>query len=320
MKNLLKVALVTKRHQELLDSFCEAVGVAGAVIDLEGNLLIGSRWQRICTDYHRKHPETGALCVESDTLLARQLLEGQEYALYKCRNGLLDAASPIVVNGEHMANAFIGQFLIQPPDREEFRAKAKRYGFPVRDYLRALDAVPVLDEERVPHMVQFIRQFAVMIAESYHERQQQLEYEQQIRRQAQAILDLSTPVIKIWDGIVAAPLIGTMDADRAIRFMERFLGAIVETSSPMSLLDITGVPDVDTQSAQYILDTVNAARMLGAEVILTGVRPAIAQTLVQLGIDLKGIRTSSTLAGGLRLALDMKKQSPESAGGEGGRA
>lgn len=313
MNDLMQVALVTRRHQDLLDSFCEAVGVAGAVIDLEGTVLIGSRWQRICTDYHRRHPDTCALCVESDTVLTRQLLKGSEYALYECRNGLLDAAAPVIVNGEHLANAFIGQFTTRPPDREAFRARAEKYGFPVEEYLAALDDVPILDEQRLPYMVNFIKGFAVMVAESYHERQQQMEYEHQIRRQAQAILDLSTPVIKVWEGIVAAPLIGTIDGERAQRFMERFLGTIVATSSCMSLLDITGVPEVDTQSAQCILDTVNAARMLGADVILTGVSPPIAQTLVHLGIDLKGMRTSSTLAGGLRLALEMSGQLPASA-------
>ena len=132
--------------------------------------------------------------------------------------------------------------------------------------------------------------------------------EQQLREQAQAILDLSTPVIQVWEGIVAAPLIGTLDEQRALQFMERFLSAIVETSSPIAILDITGVPEVDTHSAQHIIDAVSGARLLGADVILTGVSPAIAQTLVHLGIGLHDIKTCSNFAAGLRLAISTQTQ------------
>lgn len=318
MNKLLMDSLVTEQHQAIMDSFCEAVGIAGAIIDLDGNVLIGSRWQPICTQYFRVNPETCAMCEESDTIIAGRLLEGKEYALYECNNGLLDAAAPIVVAGEHIANAFVGQFLTRPPDVEEFRRRAKQYDFPEKEFLAALDRVPIMDEARLPHIVNFLKGYAVLVAESYHKRQQQIEYERRLHEQTLAILELSTPVIKIWEGILVAPLIGTMDAERSMLFMERFLSTIVETSSPMALLDITGVPEVDTQSAQYILDAVNAARMLGAEVILTGVSPAIAQTLVHLGIELKGIQTRNTLAAGLRLAMVEQGISLMEAPGTGG--
>ena len=124
-----------------------------------------------------------------------------------------------------------------------------------------------------------------------------------ISRQAQEILEVSTPVIQLWDGVIAAPLIGTLDSQRTAQFMERLLHRIVETNSPVALIDITGVPTIDTQTAQHLVETVTAVRLLGAQVILTGVRPALAQTLVHLGIDLSHIVTRSSLAGGLRVAL-----------------
>jgi PAS domain S-box-containing protein len=134
---------------------------------------------------------------------------------------------------------------------------------------------------------------------------EQKQTEETIKRQAQEILDVSTPVVQVWDGVVAAPLIGTLDSQRTEQFMERLLQRIVETNSPVALVDITGVPTIDTQTAQHLIETITAVRMLGAQVVLTGVRPALAQTLVHLGIDLSHIVTRSSLSAGLRIALDL---------------
>ena len=128
--------------------------------------------------------------------------------------------------------------------------------------------------------------------------------DQRIRQQSQEILELSTPVIQIWDGIVAVPLIGNLDSQRTQLFMERLLERIVETNSPMALVDIQGVPTIDTQTAQHLIETITAVRLLGAQVILTGVRPVIAQTLVHLGVDLSGITTRASMAAGLKVAME----------------
>ena len=125
-----------------------------------------------------------------------------------------------------------------------------------------------------------------------------------IQRQAQEILEISTPVMQVWEGVLVAPLIGTLDSQRTQQFMERLLERIVQTNSPVTLVDITGVPTIDTQTAQHLIDTISAVRLLGAQVILTGVRPAIAQTLVHLGVNLSDITTRSSLAAGLQVALD----------------
>jgi len=131
------------------------------------------------------------------------------------------------------------------------------------------------------------------------------EAEERIHQQAKEIMELSTPVMQVWQGVVVAPLIGSLDSQRTQQFMERLLTRIVETNSPLALVDIMGVPTIDTQTAQHLIETISAVRLLGAQVVLTGVRPAIAQTLVHLGIDLSGILTRSSLAAGLRVALDM---------------
>ena len=128
--------------------------------------------------------------------------------------------------------------------------------------------------------------------------------EEKIKRQAQEIMEMATiPIVQVWEGVVLVPLIGILDSERTQQLMERLLQRIAETASPVALLDITGVPTIDTQTAQHLIETISAVRLLGADVILTGVRPTIAQTLVHLGIDLSHIVTRSSLAAGLRLAL-----------------
>src|SRR4051812_21496572 len=124
-----------------------------------------------------------------------------------------------------------------------------------------------------------------------------------IRRQQQELLELSTPVIKLWDGVLAVPMIGTLDSARTQLVMETLLERIVETGSHLAIIDITGVPTVDTLVAQHLLKTVSAIRLMGAECIISGIRPQIAQTIVHLGIDLQGIATKSNLADALALAL-----------------
>ena len=130
--------------------------------------------------------------------------------------------------------------------------------------------------------------------------------EERIQAQAQEILEMAAvPVVQVWEGIVLVPLIGTLDSQRTQQLMERLLRRVAETASPVALLDITGVPTVDTQTAQHLIETISAVRLLGAEVVLTGVRPSIAQTLVHLGIDLSSILTRSSLTAGLRVALEL---------------
>jgi rsbT co-antagonist protein RsbR len=127
--------------------------------------------------------------------------------------------------------------------------------------------------------------------------------ERTITQQAEQLLELSTPVVKLWDGVVAVPLVGTLDSIRTQVVMEKLLQALIDTGSEHAIIDITGVPAVDTQVAQHLLKTVVAARLMGAECIISGIRPQIAQTIVSLGIEFGDIATKASLADALSLAL-----------------
>jgi rsbT co-antagonist protein RsbR len=132
--------------------------------------------------------------------------------------------------------------------------------------------------------------------------------EEVITRQQQELLELSTPVVKLWDGILALPMIGTLDSARTQIVMESLLQRIVETGADIAIIDITGVPTVDTLTAQHLLKTVTAARLMGADCIISGIRPQIAQTIVHLGVDLGAVITKATLADAFRRALEMTRQ------------
>jgi rsbT co-antagonist protein RsbR len=127
--------------------------------------------------------------------------------------------------------------------------------------------------------------------------------EEIISDQAAALLELSTPVVQLWDGVIAVPLVGTLDSARTQLVMEKLLETLVSTGADHAVIDITGVSTVDTEVAQHLLKTVSAARLLGAECTISGIRPQVAQTIVSLGIEFGDIATKATLAGALALAL-----------------
>jgi len=128
--------------------------------------------------------------------------------------------------------------------------------------------------------------------------------DQVIVRQQQELLELSTPVVKLWDGILALPLIGTLDSARTQVVMENILQKIVDTGAEIAIIDITGVPTVDTLVAQHLMKTIAAARLMGADCIISGIRPQIAQTIVHLGVNLEDVVTKATLADAFLVALE----------------
>lgn len=130
--------------------------------------------------------------------------------------------------------------------------------------------------------------------------------EEVILRQQQEMMELSTPVVQLWNGVLALPLIGTLDSARTQIVMQNLLEAIVSNTADLAIIDITGVPTVDTLVAQHLLKTVAAARLMGAECIISGIRPQIAQTIIHLGVDLSGVVTKATLADAFQLALKRK--------------
>jgi len=175
------------RMQQLLDSYCDAVGISSGIIDLEGKVFVGARWQRICADFHRVNAQTCARCIESDTVLAGQLREGEGFSLYRCRNGLTDAASPIIMEGRHVANVFVGQFLLEPADEGFFRAQAREFGFDEAAYIEALSRVPVVSEQELPAILSYLTTCARLLAEMGLERIRARAYEADLLRQAEEL-------------------------------------------------------------------------------------------------------------------------------------
>ena len=163
---------------------------------------------------------------------------------------------------------------------------------------RMVGADPVALMDAVSQVSGLVDQMAQWTVTTYQRAREEI-----LNRQQQELLELSTPVIKLWDGVLAVPMIGTLDSGRTQLVMESLLQRIVETESTLAIIDITGVPTVDTLVAQHLLKTVAAIRLMGADCIISGIRPQIAQTIVHLGIDLQGVTSKATLADALALAL-----------------
>lgn len=165
MKSRLLDIIDFEKVNTLLEGFSKATGFVSGILDLEGNVLSQSGWREICTDFHRLHPETAAMCTKSDTCLTDLMLKGGKYKYYKCLNGLIDVAFPIVINGEHIGNLFSGQLLFEKPDREFFRQQAVKFGFEEKAYLSALDKVPVISEQVVTQTMEFLLKMTELISE-----------------------------------------------------------------------------------------------------------------------------------------------------------
>lgn len=165
--------------------------------------------------------------------------------------------------------------------------------------------------EEVWKTTQLVDKLALITADAF-----QASREKFIARQQEELMELSTPVVKLWDGILALPIIGTLDSARTQVVMESLLQAVVQTNSRVAIIDITGVPTVDTLVAQHLLKTITAARLMGADCIISGVRPQIAQTIVHLGIDLAGVITKAKLADAFALALTRTNQAVVKINGE----
>mgnify|MGYP000424581732 CR=1 FL=1 len=166
--------------QALTDRFCDIVGISSAIIDVRGKILIQSRWQPICSAFHRSHPETDRRCRISDTVLVDQLLKDKKYVIYRCQNGLLDAAAPIRIEGRHVANLFMGQFLQAEPDMAFFRKQARDFGFDETAYLNALKKVPIFEKKTVQSVLEYFAKFAEHIGEMGLKRIRQIEIADQL--------------------------------------------------------------------------------------------------------------------------------------------
>lgn len=178
---------------EVFANYLEVIGLPVAIIDFSGHVLASSNWQRLCMEFHRINQGTLTRCLESDTTLSRQMQEGKDYAIYRCRNGLTDCAAPIVIEGQHIANLFIGQFLLAQPDRKEFEAQCAEFGFDRDAYFQALSEVPIVEERKIPHILKMLVGFANQIAkQSLAEHRARVAYEsveKQVVERTQQLLE-----------------------------------------------------------------------------------------------------------------------------------
>lgn len=149
----------------LLEGFNQSMGFVTAILDLDGNVLSKSGWRPICAEFHRVHPETSKRCTLSNTILAGELIKGEKYRFYKCLNGLIDVAVPIVIKDQHIANLFSGQFFLEEPDYSLFQEQAAKYGFDESVYLKALKDVPVISEEKVKVIMEFLLNMTQLISD-----------------------------------------------------------------------------------------------------------------------------------------------------------
>ncbi|GHG72110.1 hypothetical protein GCM10010919_24100 [Alishewanella longhuensis] len=148
----------------IFNSFLQVMGVAIALIDLKGKVIASSKWQRACISFHREAEITQQRCYESDLQLSQHMLEGKNYAIYRCKNGLTDCATPLIVDGEHIANLFIGQFLLDHPDEAFFVAQAQQAGFTQTEYMAAIAELPIIKEAALPALLELVNALAQQIA------------------------------------------------------------------------------------------------------------------------------------------------------------
>ncbi|HJV53717.1 MAG TPA: EAL domain-containing protein [Noviherbaspirillum sp.] len=208
------------RLQELMESFHQVIGVANAVIDVDGVVLAQAGWQDACTKFHRVNTETCRRCIQSDTSLVESMTQGVPFAVYRCHNGLVDTAAPIIVEGQHVANVFTGQFLTDLPDLAFFRAQAQRFGFDEARYLEAISRVPVLPAERVESITRLYATLAGMLADNGLDRLRQ-------RQSAEKLVELNRAL----EETVAARTEALALANTDLASREALLKQILDTSS-----------------------------------------------------------------------------------------
>ena len=165
----------------LLEGFNKSTGFVTAILDLNGKVLSKSGWRQMCTHFHRINPETSKKCTISDTVLAGKLAQGKKYHFYKCLNGLIDVAVPIVINEKHIANLFSGQFFFEEPDRNFFKKQAEKYGFDEEKYFKALEVVPVVSKEKVLVAMDFLLNMTQLISEMTFQKLEQVELNRTIK-------------------------------------------------------------------------------------------------------------------------------------------
>ncbi|MDA3927944.1 MAG: PAS domain S-box protein [Prolixibacteraceae bacterium] len=182
MKSNILELIDFEKVNTLLEGFNKSTGFVTAILDLEGNVLSKSGWRKICTNFHRVHPDTAEKCKVSDTVLAGEMAAGEKYHFYKCKNGLIDVAVPIIINDEHVANLFSGQFFFEKPDLNFFKKQAGKYKFDNKTYLEALSEGPVVSEEKVKTAMDFLLEMTLLISEMTQQKIDQVELNKTLKK------------------------------------------------------------------------------------------------------------------------------------------
>ncbi|MCC6159997.1 MAG: PocR ligand-binding domain-containing protein [Deltaproteobacteria bacterium] len=243
MRYRLKDLVEIPRLQELTDHLYAAAGIPSAIIASDGEILTGSGWQRICTDFHRRHPDIARQCIESDFAIRERLEAGDPFVVYTCPQGLTDASVPIVIDGEHLANAFVGQLFTKSPDaavEARFRENAREFGLDEDVYIKAFREIPVIGPEKFRPALLFLAHLARMVAELGLQRKREIETTDRLRRseeRAESILaalpDLMFRISR--EGVhldFHAP-----DSDRLYLRPDEFLGKNVRETLPAKVAD-----------------------------------------------------------------------------------
>ena len=181
----------------ICESYTRSTNTVTALLDLEGKVYIATGWQDMCTKFHRVNPDTAQRCIESDTVLAGQLSQGMKYNAYKCKNGLVDVAVPVILEGDHVGNFFTGQFFSEKPKPIHFISQAKEFGFDESSYLEAMNKVPVFSEDEVKKTMEFLVELTQLIGEMGLERLRKMRAEKEARRDLEKLVSERTAELNV---------------------------------------------------------------------------------------------------------------------------
>jgi anti-anti-sigma regulatory factor/ligand-binding sensor protein len=295
--------------QQVADNFSKAFGLAAGIFDMEGcDIVMSGKMSPLCLMAQSTEGGTQA-CLASDVHMAADMQRERKPLLRVCDGyaRLIDVAVPISVAGEVVAWFGTGQFLTAPPDLsdEKYQGQAELMGVSMEELKSAYAEVKIMDWEQAEGAANLIYLTVNAVAEQAY---RQLEQERRSDKLARTIEELSTPVIQVWDGVLVLPLVGSVDTRRAQMIMETLLTGITRQEAEVVIIDVTGVPIMDTKVADHLLQTVRAAKLLGTECVLTGISPEMAGTVVSLGLDLSGITTQGNLQNGIKYALSRLDQ------------
>ncbi len=310
--------------QQIQDAFALATGVASVITNTAGEPI--TRPSNFCTLCQLiRGTERGLInCMHSDAELGKVNPAGPR--IQPCLSGgLYDGGTSIMVGEHHIANWLIGQVLDETFQEDEMLRYAHAIGVDERVFRQELHTVRRMSKEQFTHICNALfliarqmsqlaeknmRHIQAIAARQQQEAERAALQQQVIEAQRAALRELSSPLIPLTERVMLMPLVGTIDSQRARQVMETLLTGVAQSQADLVILDITGVSLVDSQVAQGFIQAAQAVRLLGAQVMLTGIQPQIAQTLVHLGIDLSGIQTQGSLQMGIAAALQRSYPRP----------